>query len=170
MWKTQSQAQRSSIERKTLGNEVLPSVDAHSRKEQELRERVRRHKIHWQAWPEYHVRGSERQHVGFRLGLLGTHDRPSTRPIFGCPESWKVYTSLHELARWILPEEGESDLQVSVDSASLMVQGDRRDIMVTIKISQRHGFDQPVDAREVQCLATLKERLLELGARQDQPA
>ena len=170
MWKTQSQAQKSSIERKALENEVLPSADAHARKEQELRERVRSHKIHWQAWPEYHGRGSERRHVGFRLDLLGTHDRPSTRPISRCPESWKVYTSLHELARWILPEEGESDLQVSVDSASLMVQGDLRDIMVTIKISHQHGFGQTVDALEVLCLATIKERLCELGARQDQPA
>lgn len=136
-----------------------------SRKEKELRDRVQRHKIHWQAWPEYHVDGSERRQVGFRLGLLGTQDRPSMRPVAGCPESWKVYTSLHELARWVLPEEeGESDLQVSVDDASLVSEGDRRDIMVTIKIAHRRGFDRPVDAREMRCLADIEERLLELGA------
>jgi hypothetical protein len=152
-----------------LGSELFPSAKADARKEQELRDRVRRHKIHWQAWPEYHVCGSERRQVGFRLGLLGTHDRPSTRPISGCPESWKVYTSLHELARWVLPQEqGEGDLQVSVDDASLVYQGDRRDIMVTIKIARRQGFDQPVDARDVRCLAAMEERLLGLGALQDQ--
>jgi hypothetical protein len=146
MWKKQSQSQRSTVE-------------------QELRDYVRRHKIHWQAWPEYHVCGTERRHVGFRLGLLGTHDRPSTRPVSGCPESWKVYTSLHELARWVLPkEEEESDLQVSVDDASLVVQGNRRDIMVTIKISHRENQDHPVDAREARCLAAIEEKLLQLGA------
>lgn len=138
-----------------------------SRKEEELRDRVRRHKIHWQAWPEYHVDGSERRQVGFRLGLLGTQDRPSTRPVAVCPESWKVYTSLRELARWVLPEEeGESDLLVSVDDASLVSEGDRRDIMVTIKIAHRRGVDRPVDAREMRCLADIEERLLQLGAPQ----
>lgn len=144
----------------------MREMQSQLRKEQELRDRVRRHKIHWQAWPEYHVYGAERRQVGFRLGLLGTHDRPSKRPIPGCPESWKVYTSLHELARWVLPEQEENDLQVSVDDALLVDQGDRRDIMVTIRIARKHGYDQPVDAREVRCLAAMEERLVELGALQ----
>lgn len=134
--------------------------------EQELRDRVRRHNIHWQAWPEFHVCGTERKQVGFRLDLLGTHDRPSTRPIPGCPESWKVYTSLRDLARWVLPEEQGGDLQVIVDDASLVRQGDRRDIMVTIKIGHRSGNDQPVDEQEASCLAAIEERLIALGAPQ----
>lgn len=135
--------------------------------QQKLRDSVRRHKIHWQAWPEYHVCGTERRQVGFRLGLLGSHDRPSTRPIPGCPESWRVYTSLTELARWVLPgKEGEGDLEVVVDDAALVGQGDRRDIMVTIRIARR-GFDQPIDARQEQCLVAMEKRLLELGAREE---
>ena len=138
-----------------------------SRKEEELRDRVRRHKIHWQAWPEYHVEGAERRQVGFRLGLLGTNDHPSTRPVAVCPESWKVYTSLRELARWVLPEEeGEGDLQVSVDDAFLVRGGDQRDIMVTIKIGHRRESDRAVDAREMRYLADIEERLIQLGAPQ----
>jgi hypothetical protein len=140
-------------------------------KEEELRDRVRCHKIHWHAGPEYHICGSERQQVGFRLVLLGSNDTPSTRPISGCPESWKVYMSLHELACWVLPApaEGEDDLQVGIDEASLVDQGDRRDIMMTIKIAHRHGSDLPVDEQEAQCLAAMEKRLLELGAPEDEP-
>lgn len=165
MWNQQSRP----VDREAARGKLFSSAEPESRTEQELRDRVRRHKIHWHAWPEYHVCGSERRQVGFRLGLLGTFDRPSSRPVAGCPESWKVYTSLHELARWVLPQgAGESDLQIGVDETSLVYQGDRRDMMVTIRIASKHGFDQPMDAQEVRCLADMEERLLELGAPQDE--
>jgi hypothetical protein len=143
----------------------VPKLSTEAQQEQELRDRVRRHQIHWQAWPEFHVCGTERRQVGFRLGLLGTHDRPTTRPISGSREFWKVYTSLHDLARWVVPkQEGEADFQVSVFDAILTSRGDRQDVMVTIKIIHQH--DQPVDDLEMQCLADMEDRLLELGAPQ----
>jgi len=145
--------------------EPAPATDPESRKELELRDRVQRHKICWHAWPEHHVCGSERRQVGFRLRLLGSYEQPNTRPITSSAEFWKVYTSLHELARWILPQEGEdSDLQISVFDASLTPRGDRQDIMITIKIVHRQGFDRPLDAGELQCLAAMEEKLLRLGA------
>ncbi|HYU35673.1 MAG TPA: hypothetical protein VEW48_26250 [Thermoanaerobaculia bacterium] len=140
-----------------------------SRQEQALRERVRQHRICWHVWPEHQVRGSERLQVGFRLGLIGSQDRPGTRPITSSAEFWKLYTSLHDLARWILPQvDEESDLQVSVFDASLAPRGDRQDVMVTIKITHRQGFDHPVDAGELRSLADMEEKLLRLGAPQDQ--
>jgi hypothetical protein len=167
MWNTEPRHAPSSVYGRVSAQEPLSGAEAETRKEQKLRECIRRHKVFWKAWPEFAVWGSERRQVGFRLGLFGTHDRPSKSPIAGCPECWKVYRCLHDLALWLLPtEEEESELHISVYDASLIYNGERREILVTIEITHRNGFDS--SACEARCLADIEKTLLRLGAPQDQ--
>ncbi len=140
-----------------------------SRQEEELRERVRRHRICWYTRPEHQVREAKRRQVGFRLGLLGSQDWPGTHPITSSAEFWNLYRGLHELARWLLPQvNDEGDLQISVFDASLTSTGHRQDVIVTIKIIHRQGFDHPVEAGELRYLADMEEKLLRLGVPQDE--
>ena len=169
MWTTEAQNAPSSVYGRVSAQEALSGVEAETRKEHKLRECVLRHKVYWKSWPEYAVRDSERRQVGFRLGLFGTHDNPGSVPIAGCPECWKLYRCLHDLAFWILPtEEEETELHISVYDSSLLYNGERREVLVTIKITHRNGFDGLVDARHERSLAVLEERLLQLGAPQNQ--
>ena len=167
MWNTEPRHAPSSVVGRALVQEPFAGAEAETRKDQKLRECIERHKVYFKSWPEYVVRGSERRQIGFRLGLFGTHDRPSKSPIAGCPECWKVYRGLHDLALWILPtEEEESELHISVYDASLIYNGKRREILVTIKITHRNGLDS--SACEARCLADIEKTLLRLGAPQDQ--
>jgi len=166
MWHQQSQHQPYEEERK-VSERGPHSADA--RQEEELRERVRRHRICWHTRPEHQVRGAKRRQVGFRLGLLGSQDWPGTHPITSSAEFWNLYRSLHDLARWLLPQvNDESDLQIGVFDASLTSRGDRQDVIVTIKISHREGFELPVEAGELRYLADMEEKLLRLGVPQDE--
>jgi hypothetical protein len=132
-------------------------------KEAALREIVQRHRVYWQVWPEQAVRGSKLVQVGFRIGLLGTHDHPQRNSIAGCPECWKVYRSLCSLAQGIVPQqERASEARIAPFDASLLYSPgrERKDVMLTIQISNR---GDPGDERR---LGQIKERLLRLGAPQ----
>jgi hypothetical protein len=146
----------------------LPGAESGVSKEQDLRDRVRRHHVRWQARPEYHVCGAVRRQIGFRVGLLATQDRPGARSIAECPECWQVYTSLRDLARWVVSQqEGQGDLQIEILDASLSSAGERRDVSLAIQITHRHAFERPMDADDLRCLAEIEAKLLGLGALRD---
>ncbi len=134
----------------------------------ELQQLVRRHQLYWEVWPEYlSFEGRPRQ-VGFRLGLLGTHDHPAHPPVPGCEECQKVYRDLVRVGRWILPKaQRDSVYRILPFEAAIAYPphgGSRQDVVLSIRIVHRTGFDLPVDACEAACLAEMKDRLRQLGA------
>jgi hypothetical protein len=128
-----------------------------------LRELIQRHKVYWQVWPQQVVRGASRVQVGFRIGLLGTHDHPQRNPIAGCSECWKVYRSLCSVAQWLVPQpDRESEARIApFDTTLLYSPGrERKDVMLTINIVNRGDPD------DLRCRSQIEERLRRLGAPQ----
>ncbi len=128
---------------------------------------VKRYQVCWEVWPEcLMVEGKERQ-VGFELELSGT-EPGSDHMAPGSPACQRIYDSLHALADWILPkEEQDSTYELSPYEQALRysaVRGDRPDVVLSVKILHRQGFDQPVDQCELHCLKEMEQRLAQLGA------
>ena len=134
-----------------------------------LRELVRRHKVCWEVWPEYHIdREGKRIQIGFELNLLGTHGHSESIIDPGCPECMKIYEDLKRIARWIIPKkEFDTWYEIGVFDASIHYSSRRRfrpEVILTIKILHREGFDHPIDADQVQELNEMEEKLRKLGA------
>ena len=135
-----------------------------------LEELVRRHEVCWEVWPEYHIdRDGKRIQIGFELSLIGTHAHSESIIEPGCPECMKIYEDLSRIAHWIIPKEQFDTLyEIGVFDASIHYSSKRRfrpEVILTIKILHREGFDRPTDSQEVQVLKEMEERLERLGAR-----
>ncbi len=124
----------------------------------------------WEVWPEYHIdRDGKRIQIGFELNLIGTHghSEPIIEP--GCPECMKLYEDLSRIAHWIIPkEEFDTLYEIGIFDASIHYSSQRRflpEVILTIKILHREGFDGPTDSHEVQVLKEMEEKLEKLGAR-----
>ncbi len=134
-----------------------------------LQELVRRHKVCWEVWPEYHLdRDGKRIQIGFELNLIGTHGQPEKLIELGCLECMKIYEDLRRIAHWIIPKEERDNLyEIEVFDASIRYSSQRRfrpEVILTIKILHREGFDRPTDSHEVQVLKEMEEKLEKLGA------
>jgi len=135
-----------------------------------IQELVRRHRVCWELWPEYHIdREGKRIQIGFELNLIGVHDHPERIIEPGCPECVNIYEDLSRIAHWIIPKEERDTLyEIGVFDASIHYSSQRRfrpDVILTIKILHREGLDRPTDSREVQVLKEMEEKLEKLGAR-----
>ncbi len=135
-----------------------------------LRELVKRHRVCWEVWPEHHIdRKGERIQIGFELNLMGTHghSEPIIEP--GCPECIKIYGDLRRIAGWIIPKkEFNTWYEIGVFDASIYYSSQRRfrpEVVLTIKLLHREGFDRPTDSHEVHVLKEMEEKLKKLGAR-----
>ena len=137
-----------------------------------LTDLVQRYQVCWEVWPEYLVADGKERKVGFELELTGTPEVGTHQISPGCPACRQVYAALHAIADWILPKEerpsmyemGQFEQALRYSFARAM----RPDVMLTVKILHRHGFDQPVDQCEIRCLQEMKQRLAKLGACQRQ--
>ena len=134
-----------------------------------LQELVRRCKVCWEVWPEYHIdRDGKKIQIGFELNLIGTHGHSEKITEPGCPECMKIYEDLGRIAHWIIPKEERDNLyEIEVFDASIRYSSQRRfrpEVILTIKILHREGFDRPTDSHEVQVLKEMEEKLEKLGA------
>jgi len=136
----------------------------------QLRKLVRKYKVCWEVWPEYHIdREGKRIQIGFELNLIGSHDHSEKILEPGCPECMKIYEDLSRIAHWIIPQvEGDILYEIGIFDASIHYSSQRRfrpEIILTVKILHKEGFDRPTDASEVQSLKEMEEKLERLGAR-----
>ena len=135
-----------------------------------LQEIARRHKVCWEVWPEYHKdRDGKRIQIGFELYLIGTHSHSESIIEPGCPGCMKIYGDLSRIAHWIIPiEERDSLYEIGVLDASVHYTSQRwfrPEVVLTITILHREGFDRPTDSHEVQVLKEMEGKLEKLGAR-----
>ena len=131
---------------------------------------VRQFRVCWEVCPEYAFVNQERRQVGFILELYGTHETWVEHPEAGCDECLRVFHALQTIAEDILPQEyrpSRSDLGIYDQAIHYdRKRAERPDVVLPIKITHREGYDRPVDECENRCLKEMKQRLLELGARE----
>ena len=133
-----------------------------------LREVVGHFRVCWEVWPECIFVGHEKRQIGFALELSGTHAPGVEHPSPGCGYCHEVFAALQVIAAHILPREiRDSSYEISPYDQAIHYSHSRRnrpDVTLAIRILHRSGFERPVDACEVRCLAEMKQRLAELGA------
>lgn len=147
-----------------------------------LKEFVERFHVCWEALPDYYYvpvkdplhpeikePKKEKRQIGFQLQLSGTHEAGVEHPQPGCEHCRKVWRALTAIAEWILPKEIR-DTGYDLDSYDQSIRYDpvrnfRPEVLLTIWLRHRSGFDREVDACEVRCLNEMTERLRQLGAR-----
>ncbi len=133
-----------------------------------LQEFVKHYQVCWEVWPQYLMVGGKELQVGFELELSGTPEIGTNHLGPGCPACRHVYSALHAVAEWIFPKEQRPSMyEIAPYETALRytkVRGNRPDVILSIKIVHRRGFDQPVDECEMRCLQEMKQHLSELGA------
>ena len=116
---------------------------------EEFKQLVRKYRICWEVWPEYLMVAGNKRQVGFELVLVGAHEE-GTHPTPGCPKCLDLFQHLKEIA-----------IHRAVKRRL------RPEVMLSLKILHRQGYDQPVDACEVDCLNEMQDKLKNIGAQRD---
>jgi len=133
----------------------------------EFKELVKKYRIIWEVWPEYLMVGGNKQQVGFELVLAGAHEE-GTHPTPGCPKCVELFQHLKEIANWLLPNmERQSMYEIETYDSSIHRAVKRKlrpEVTLSLKILHRRGYDQPVDACELECLNEMQDKLKSIGA------
>lgn len=133
-----------------------------------LRELVQRFRVCWKVWPEFTYVNHEQRQIGYGLELAGTHEPWVKHPEPGCEHCRRIFVVLREIANWILPrDQRPSTYEIGPYDQAIRYmpsRHDRPDVIFTVKILHREGYDGPVDECEDRCLKEMEEGLKALGA------
>lgn len=140
-----------------------------------LRQIVEKHQICYEVWPERSVAGGRKIVIGFELQLCGTNSHVAAKcgqPVPGCKYCSETYEDLRQIADWILPkEERPSRYEISAFDRALHIaprqRRSRAEVVLTVHILHRSDFNREVDDCENRCLKEMRQRLSQLGIRQD---
>ena len=140
-----------------------------------LRVIARKHQTCYELWPDWSTKDGQKIQIGFELQLCGVNEHAVSNgkhPVPGCPQCFHTYTELRQIAEWILPlEERPSRYEIqSFDHALHQAPAKRQrrsEVVVTIVIMHRKDFNRPVDDCESLCLKEMRQRLTQLGIRED---
>ncbi|HKP35499.1 MAG TPA: hypothetical protein VJT71_01480 [Pyrinomonadaceae bacterium] len=155
--------------------ETVNKVTNDARMEQ-LRATARKHQVCYEVWPERSVAEGRKILIGFELQLCGTNSHIAAKgahqPVPGCEYCQSTYEDLRQIAEWILPrEERPSRYEIGGFDRSLHIAPHsrqlRNEVVVSIHIMHRSDFNREVDDCENRCLKEMRQRLLQLGIRQD---
>lgn len=134
-----------------------------------LKSLVEKHSVCCEVRPEEQLVGGKIVKIGFDLELYGTHDHGETRLTPRCEHCVQTFADLREIAEWIMPrDERPSRYEIEPFDGALRLSPKRKlrgEVVLTMKIVHRHRFFQPIDDCEQRCLAEMKKKLAELGAR-----
>ena len=134
-----------------------------------LKDMVEMHHVCYEIWPELLIVKGRQVKVGFDLELAGTHEHGISTLTPGCPRCIRTFEDLRQIAEWIMPkEERPSRYEIEPFDRALHESAQRKfvpEVVLSMKILHRHGFDQPVDACEERCLKEMRGKLAELGVR-----
>jgi hypothetical protein len=137
---------------------------------EEFRLLVKKYRICWEVWPEYFMVDGNKRQVGFELVLAGTHEE-ETHQTPACPKCLDLFQHLKVIADWLPPDEQRQamyEIQPYDSSIHRAVKRNLRpEVTLSLKILHRRGYDQPVDACEVDCLNEMQDKLNNIGAQRD---
>jgi hypothetical protein len=141
-----------------------------------LQQIVQRHQVCYEVWPEWYMKDGRKQQIGFELQLCGINhgvsDGDAHHPVPGCPICFRTYSELREIAEWVLPiDERPSRYEAQAFDHTLHTASTKRfrrsEVVVTIVIMHRSDFNRPVDDCESRCLKEMRQRLSQLGIREE---
>lgn len=128
-----------------------------------LRRWIRKHEVCFEVLPHYEVHERARLQVGFDLVLYGRRSRQcSSDP--GCPECFKVYEGLKEVARRAMPPDVQHE--IGPFDASFHLRPETRfepEVMLVVEILHGATFEA-ADEAERQQAKDVSEALALLGA------
>jgi hypothetical protein len=147
---------------------------------QHLRDLVARHKVVFELRPAYEMVGGHRLQVGFDVEVCGTHSQGvleghEPQPMPGCERCVAVFRDLVEIAKTSLPpEDRPTGYYIEPFDYSLHyftkrrpgANRDRPDVMLTIEVRHREGFDREVDPCESRCAQEITGNLRALGVQE----
>ena len=141
-----------------------------------LRETAERHQVCYEVCPEWSMSEGRKISIGFELDLCGINEHVTgnveSHPVPGCSYCSRTYQELREIAEWVLPrEERPSRYEIQAFDRALHLAPAKRkrrsEVVVTIVIMHRSDFNRPVDDCENLCLKEMRQRLAQLGIRED---
>lgn len=138
-----------------------------------LREIALRHCVCYEVWPEWSANGGRATRIGFAISLCGIHENGSAKDgVPGCPRCWSTYAKLRTVAEWITPQtERACRFEIAAFDRAWHVAPNarhaRNETVVTIKIFHRHNIDAAIDDCQQQCLNEMRQKLAELGIREN---
>ena len=148
---------------------MFPNTLPTDASQERIRAFVRNQDVRWRRQPlvSYAAARGPMQY-GFTIELHAAHVRPKHAPRPGCDECQELYDGLAELARAVIPPVLKDTLfEVYPFRGELVFapsRGGREEVVLDIDVVHRTGVG-PVDECELACLARLKARLADLGAR-----
>jgi len=132
-----------------------------------LQDLIQKHRVCYEVWPAYLMVEGKRVQVGFELELCGTHEHEGDQFEPGCPQCHQTFDDLQQIAEWVKPKKARaSRYEIQPFDRALREtpkRGFRPEVVLSMKILHRHGFDQPVDECEEFCLKEMQTKLRELG-------
>ena len=138
-----------------------------------LREIVLRHCVCYEVWPEWSGNGGPAKRIGFAISLCGVHENGFAKnDVPGSPHGWRTYMELRAVAEWITPEQ-ERACRFEIPAFDRAWHGApnarhaRNETVVTIRILHRHNIDAAIDDCQQECLNEIRQKLADLGVREN---
>ena len=138
-----------------------------------LRQIVMRHGVCYEVWPEWSAPGGRARRIGFAISLCGVHENGfAQHDVPGCPHCRRTYRELRMVAEWITPErERTCRFEIAAFDRAWHVAPNtrqaRNETVVTISIFHRRNMQAPIDECQQQCLNEMRQKLAELGIREN---
>ena len=141
-----------------------------------LRSIARQHKVCYEIWPVWSILEGARNQIGFELLLCGVNghlrrEGGVLHAVERCQHCARSYSELQEIAEWLVPLK-TPPLSYSMhpfDHALHLAPANRQrrsEIIITTAIYYQAYPNQP-DHCESECLKEVRERLHNLGIRED---
>lgn len=145
-----------------------------------LRDLVAQHKVVYELRSAYAIVADKRRQVGFDVEICGTHSQGvleghEPQPAPGCERCLAVFHDLVEIAKAsVPPEDRPTGYYIEPFDHALhyfnkrrpSASQDRPDVMLTVEVRHREGFDREVDPCESRCVQDIIASLRTLGAQE----
>lgn len=133
---------------------------------EELARTARRHRVHYDVTPEVLIKLEGRTAVGFEIRLFAGHEK-GARALPGCPKCLNLVAELRRIAEWVVPHEHRPTV-ASIEPFRPSLYDSKEvpgadEVVLSMRLIHREGYDRPVDACEQRCLKEIRERLKVLG-------
>jgi hypothetical protein len=130
------------------------------------REFVREHHVHYEVEPEEVVAPGRREVTGYRVRLFATHGEERLGDP-ACPRCLELRHALQELARGLVPPDGDDRAEVVSGAAPRIYQSREvpgaDEVHVTLRVLCGSPEHLSAQAPAERCLAPITERLARLG-------
>jgi len=123
----------------------LSKLDFRKNKTQ-YRERIKKHRVCYEYWPDHLMLQGKTAQVGLALGLRGTHGQGIDHPAPGCSRCVRIDEDLRQLAKWAIPQEEylpQYEIRIyDQQHCDAMKRELRPEAVLRVEVLHRHGTDE----------------------------